>query len=189
MSERDRDSHGDAWRQRLAGLGGNEPLDPQATQQAVEALRRSGLLKAPSRRSPASRMLLPAAASVVLVLAGAWLGRATSGSAGSTEPRYALLLVEDSTFRGEREVGADSLVQEYAAWAGNLARRGQLIVGEELADEVMILGPTAGTLGTRQIAGLFIVSAPNRDAALNIARSCPHLRYGGGIVIRPIAST
>jgi hypothetical protein len=35
--------------------------------------------------------------------------------------------------------------------------------------------------------GFFVVSAPDLNAAHQIASTCPHLRYGGRIVIQRIA--
>src|SRR5271169_2594028 len=39
------------------------------------------------------------------------------------------------------------------------------------------------------LGGYFVIAAPNLDAALAIARTYPHLKHGGTIVIRPIDPT
>jgi hypothetical protein len=60
------------------------------------------------------------------------------------------------------------------------------ISGEELAAESHALGgetPAAPVLLPR---GFFIVSAPDLDTVQRIASTCPHLRYGGRIVIQRI---
>jgi hypothetical protein len=43
--------------------------------------------------------------------------------------------------------------------------------------------------GRTQIAGFFLIRAKDDRTALEIARTCPHLRYGGSIVIRQIEET
>jgi hypothetical protein len=39
-----------------------------------------------------------------------------------------------------------------------------------------------------EIRGFFVISASDFQDALSVARSCPHLRHGGRILVRPIAS-
>jgi hypothetical protein len=39
------------------------------------------------------------------------------------------------------------------------------------------------------VAGLFIVRASDLERAAAIARTCPHMRYGGQIEVRPIEQT
>jgi hypothetical protein len=191
MSGPDRDpQHDAAWQQRLAALRAEEPVQPQSEQRAVEALIRSGALRQRPALSRFARVLLPLAAMMILFLAGGWWGRRSSGEElAANSPRFALFLLEDSTFQGISEAGHASLVAEYSAWAGELAQTGNLVLGEELADEETALGSTTWPSMTRQITGLFILSAPTLEAALVIARTCPHLRYGGRIVVRPIVPT
>jgi len=40
-----------------------------------------------------------------------------------------------------------------------------------------------------EVAGLFIVVAENEEAAKAIARTCPHLRHNGRVVVKAIEST
>ena len=190
MSGPDRDpQHDDAWRRRLAALAGDEPTNPGAERRIVEALRRTGSLDPRRKFGRLSRALLPIAASVILLLGGMWLGRTSSSVTDS--PRFALFLLEDSTFQGTRSVGHDSLVAEYSAWAGALAQQGKLVLGEELGNQAWPLGASGGNgrAMAQAITGLFVLIATGEAEALAIARSCPHLRYGGGIVVRPIQPT
>ena len=179
----------EAWRTSLAPLGGEAPADPASEGRTVEALRRRGYLARrpwPGRIPPRFTQL---AAALFLLLGGVWLGRTTS-SPEALSPRFALLLLEDSTFQGTSSVGHDSLVAEYATWAGNLARAGKLVLGEELGDRAWPLGMAEPAATPAQvITGLFVLSVATEAEALAIARSCPHLRYGGGIVLRPIQPT
>jgi hypothetical protein len=40
--------------------------------------------------------------------------------------------------------------------------------------------------GESRLGGYFLIRAANQRTALEIARSCPHVRYGGRIVLREI---
>jgi hypothetical protein len=39
------------------------------------------------------------------------------------------------------------------------------------------------------LVGFFLVQAPSREAAAFLAAECPHLKYGGRVVVRMIAPT
>ena len=65
-----------------------------------------------------------------------------------------------------------------------VARRGDH--GEELTPESRALGADGGSVAPLP-RGFFIVSGADLDAAQQIASTCPHLRYGGRIVIQRIA--
>ena len=190
MSGPDQDpKHDSAWRARLAVLAGDEAPHPHAEPRTVHELQRTGQLGTRSRFGRLSRVLLPIAAGLILLLGGMWLGRRSSGGTGV--PRFALFLLEDATFQGVPQVGHDALVAEYSAWAGNLAQQGKLLLGEELGGRAWPLGASgeAGLDMAQSITGLFILTTTSEAEAMAIARSCPHLRYGGGIVVRPIQPT
>lgn len=179
------------WRQRLAVLGQEDPTDARRESRAVEALKRAGVLRTHRSYSSVSRLLIAAAAGLVLFFAGSWWARQTGDrAAGAQTQRFALFLLEDSTFQGIERVGHDSLVAEYSAWAGQLAASGNLVLGEELGERLWPLGLTEAAAGpAARITGFFVLSAATETEALAIARSCPHLRHGGGIVVRPIVPT
>jgi hypothetical protein len=188
MSGPDHDQHDAGWRERLAALAVPETGDPTAEDRAVKALQAAALLRTRSRGQPVTRILLPLAAAVVLFWSGGRWARRGAGTPDGRMPQYVLLLLEDSTFRGGAQVGHDSLVAEYSAWAGELAGTGNLIMGEELDPAAYPLGNV--TLeGVNRVTGLFVITAESLEKAMGIARSCPHLRYGGGLVVRPIVPT
>jgi hypothetical protein len=178
--------HDAAWRRNLAALSGEDPPPADAEQRTVEELRRAGRL---GHRTMGrwTGIALQIAAGVVLLLGGLWWGRRSPPGDNPAVPRFALLLLEDSTFQGATKVGHDSLVDEYSAWAGQLAEHGNLVLGEELEPASYSLGPESPA--TDRVTGLFVIAAENLEAALRIARTCPHLRYGGGVVVRPIQPT
>jgi hypothetical protein len=112
--------------------------------------------------------------------------------------RWLLLLYEDAAYRApatpEESAGR---VAEYVAWVEDLREQGVVVDGEELAGPVesemldgrrgaIETGPGApsGPVGT--VAGYFVVEAPDREAAIAIARTTPHLAHGGTVVVRRI---
>jgi hypothetical protein len=108
-------------------------------------------------------------------------------------PAFVLLLYEDAGFSTTRPEG--ELVAEYGAWAAGLDRDGHLVLGEKLADASLVLetGGMSAASGIERpaagrLTGLFVIRASDQEAALGIARTCPHLRYGGRVVVRPVES-
>jgi hypothetical protein len=90
------------------------------------------------------------------------------------------------------------LVTEYSAWAAALRERGRLETGEQLAAAEILLEGQEGSIvaGERgpaaeagALTGLFVIRAASESEALSIARTCPHLKYGGRIAVRAIVGT
>ena len=62
--------------------------------------------------------------------------------------------------------------------------------GEELDEHARAVGPAASAPAAEPLlVGFFVVSARNAEEAATIARSGPHLRHGGAVVVRPIGPT
>jgi hypothetical protein len=135
------------------------------------------------------------AAAAVLVVAAYVAGARSGGTTPVVEGRsYVLLLYEDSTFDGSRPEG--ELVAEYSRWAAALRDRGMLRVGEKLdaggqiletGPDSIVVRPDDVTGGPATLSGLFIIQARTDAEAIAIAAGCPHLKYRGRIVLRPIA--
>lgn len=147
----------------------------------VTALHRAGLLR---RRSP----LIPWLAAAGLVIAafsgGLFTGRRSAPVAPS--PTFALLLYGGST---EGDSAAHAVrAEEYGAWAGARHADGEVLGGEALGDVAAITG-RASDLATDTPVGFFLVRAPSAEAATRLARDCPHLKYGGRIVVQAILPT
>lgn len=164
-----------------------EVTPPRALRaRVIGDLRTRGLLG--SRRPSGFRLTGAAAAAVVLFLGGAALGRSMAPVTPAAAPdgRFMLLLYEGPAYeRADRE--ADR-VAEYAAWAR--AQGARIALGEKLAEEERVLGgsPDPGGAAPEVLAGFFIIDADGWDEAMAIARDCPHLRYGGRIAVREIAT-
>jgi hypothetical protein len=80
--------------------------------------------------------------------------------------------------------------REYGRWARALGDGVRWVGGSELHDVVAQLGspPSAPGASIERLAGYFVLEAPSREQAAEAARTCPHLRYGGRVVVMTIAS-
>lgn len=172
----------------LRGVYDEESPPPELERRVQRSLAQAGAL-----RSPRRVWLRPALAAAMLLTVfglGHLSGRVISIEQPAS-PRYLLMLYEDSTYRDDRPV--TEIVREYRSWADSLRRAGRLELGEKLANERVLVAnpamPDAPLVESGAVTGLFIVRASDLAAARRIALSCPHLRYGGRVVIRPIEAT
>jgi hypothetical protein len=159
---------------------------------------------AAARPAPGPARWAALAAACLVAFAAGWFGRslalepATPGAADD-RPRFLLLLSEPGA-AGELppdELGAR--VEEYRAWAHGLASRGLLEGADRLEPRAIRLDRAAGGGGDPvgrgapagddpgAVSGFFLIRAADLDHALGIAGTCPHLRHGGRITVRPIA--
>ncbi|HUQ14954.1 MAG TPA: hypothetical protein VM094_02780 [Gemmatimonadales bacterium] len=175
-----------------------EAVPPAGLEQAtVAALTARGLLRRPRRRFDA---VLALAASVLLFAGGLALGR-FGGETAPAPPadgrqRFALFLYEGPEYDQPAPGGMDERVEEYVTWASTERTDGTVEGGEKLkdGDDVAIepdgsSGAVPSPPGEPRLAGYFLIRAADRRTALEIARSCPHVRYGGRIVVREIEPT
>jgi hypothetical protein len=166
-------------------------LPPPDLEERVVADWARAVGKRPGVRKRARAWTYRIAAGVVLFLAG-WGSARLSGDDGvGVPPRagYMLLLWEDAAFGAGEEPGA--LAEEYAAWAGRVAAAGVGIAGEELdpsrswvsGDGVAGARPSSGDL---RLGGYFLVDISDREAAMRLAESHPHVGHGGWVEVAPI---
>jgi len=161
--------------------------EPGLEERTVAALRARSLLRgprAPWRVRPGSWL---AAAGVVLAVFLAGFGAGRAGSAPARpEASFALMLYGSA--------GGDSATQarqaeEYGRWARATHADGRVIAGEALGDFVGAAGRSAVVAGAEELVGFFLVQAPSREAARRLAAGCPHVKYGGRVVVREIQPT
>ena len=109
-----------------------------------------------------------------------------------------MLLLHDSTtgFEDISPEDIQNIIAEYVAWRDEIESQGRLIGGEKLADEwgrnltmdgdgIRVTdGPFAEA--KEMLGGYFAIKAAHYDEAVKIARTCPHLKYGGRIELRKI---
>ncbi|MBV8200585.1 MAG: hypothetical protein JOZ15_08170 [Acidobacteria bacterium] len=130
------------------------------------------------------------AAAVVLFLGGFLAGRRQPRAigAGAGDQLYLLLLLQDASFRPPPSASEAELVGEYDAWAEGLGRKGTVVLARKLADSGWLLnaGRPAAGLPVREarMSGLFLLRTTSEAQAIALARTCPHLRYGGRIELR-----
>jgi hypothetical protein len=160
-------------------------VDPPAHAEAriVAALRHENLLASP--RLGRSGPWLALAAGLLLFLAGWVLGNRSAQSLPQPSgPSFALLLYGDvSTPDG---VNDPALVDEYRRWALSLREAGRVVSGERLDDDVRIVQTSSTGGPPERVRGFFLISATSLDEAEAVARTCPHYRRGGSVVVRPI---
>lgn len=147
------------------------------------------------RARPRWPWLLAFAAGAIVSL-GALLGyrfvaalRAEREHVAVAREDYMLLLHEPAGFESELDaVRHAAIVARYARWAQELGAR--CTDGEELAPEGLELrpgsdAPTPSPEGPR-VGGFFLLTVRDREEALALARTCPHLEQGGWIELRRI---
>jgi len=173
---------------------------PPALEEATLArLRAEGLVRRRSRRGAFPR-ILAAAAALALFAAGLAVGRrsfpstttaaaaAATASSGVEGPRFVLFLYDAPTEPAMSEAQMQDRVSEYRNWASGLRQRGASIHGEKLqSGRAERLGPAPA--GEAPLGGYFVISAKDWDTAMDVARSCPHLKHGGTIEVRQVEKT
>ena len=111
--------------------------------------------------------------------------------------RYMLLLYETPAYRGANtESEEKARVSEYGSWAHGLYSHGRYVDGDELAQSGARYHMSDGELATISpahsgdgvLAGYFVIGAKSQDEAVAVMRDCPHLKYGGEVELRRIAT-
>ena len=166
---------------------------PPAVEQATLArLRSEGLVRPRALVRGGVLRLLAAAAALAIFATGLGVGRWTlqSGAASPADstPRFVLFLYDAPSEPAMTDAQMQERVSEYRNWAIGLRKRGAAITGEKLTRERQErLGPAA--TGAAPLGGYFVISARDWDTAMDVARSCPHLKHGGTIEVRQIEKT
>jgi hypothetical protein len=148
----------------LRDLPRETPPPPELEPRVLDALRSRGLVR------PRRRRWLPYAAAAAMLAIGFLAGRYEPPRPAPARS-FALILHESPDRRG------DSHVDEYIAWS----RNDFVVGGHELASDRRVLGPAPASVG-----GFFLIAADSLDRATAIARTCPHVRYGGTIEVREV---
>jgi hypothetical protein len=107
-------------------------------------------------------------------------------------PRFAMILSDNpKVWSGGSPAEMQAVLQRYSDWSRKLGQEGKLKGGEKLSFEpgkrlrkdgarVAVDGPFAET--KEMVSGLFFIEAPDYPAAVEIAKTCPHLDYGSIVV-------
>jgi hypothetical protein len=129
------------------------------------------------------------AACLILFSAGLLTGlnNASRKQITLTENTFVLFLIRGPEYQeaSSPELQKQRIV-EYANWARELRNEGTPISGVKLHDETTFVGEPHPGSETYQIAGYFLVEAKDFQTASEIAKKCPHAKYGGEIEIRRV---
>ena len=175
---------------RGALRGAVPPVDPPS---ALEARVRSSLGARGLIRESSSRRA-GWMGRVGLLAAGVAVGVFGYAAWGSNQARpaaqpgqYVLLLFGE--IQGDPGAVHAAREREYGQWASSLANGARGVGGHELGEVVDDVGPKPdGTAAIDRLAGYFVIDARSREQASEVARSCPHLKYGGRVLVMAIAS-
>ena len=172
------------------------PVPAELEARGTRSLSESGLIDAaaPRRGVPRFGSVWRIAAGVALFLAGfasAQLRQGGDTPPGNSAPgdRYALLFYPG----GANDRGVDDVAAN-RSWAHELIAAGHEVSGEKLDPGGVLVANLgdlpAGTLPDGPpLQGFFVISAGSEAEALSIARSSPHFRNGGRIVVTRIEPT
>lgn len=190
MSEWRADELSESEKKAFASLPrAREPL-AEIEERTVAELKRRGDLRRWQRRT-VWVALACCLASVAMVATIVHQVRARPPAPASPQPRWVLLLREGHEDRSVSAEESRRRVGEYASWARANKAKG-LIDGEKLSDEGVLFSGGSGHPSVRtpeSIAGYFLLGEVDVGKAREIARSCPHLAYGGDIELRSIETS
>ena len=112
-------------------------------------------------------------------------------------PKYMLLLYDDpATFARMSPEEMQRIIEKYIAWGQKLRTAGVLRAGDKLTDDpgrvmrardhqVRVTdGPYSET--KEALGGYYLLETESYDGAVDWARGCPHLEYGGTIEVRQV---
>src|SRR5882724_7120036 len=107
--------------------------------------------------------------------------------------QYLLLLYDNPTHWNDiSPEEMQKILQKYIAWGTKLRQQGIHKGSNKLADDPgkVMRGRTAARVTdgpyseTKEVlGGYYLIEVPSYDAAVDAARDCPHLEYGGTIEV------
>lgn len=110
---------------------------------------------------------------------------------------FILFLYDDpSSYEGVSPEQMQAVVEEYTAWAKEMEERGRYQGGQKLMDEggriltndgsgILVKdGPYSET--KEVIGGIMEISAETYEEAIELAKTCPHAKYGPKIEVRQV---
>jgi len=118
---------------------------------------------------------------------------------GAENDLYALLLYETDGY--ERPAAEEAMTRygEFSEWVAEASRLGQFVTGEDLeVDRGWMVVPTAAGAQIEAataiapdtpLSGIFFVRADRPEAALELARNLPHVKYGGRVLVQKTIPT
>ena len=158
----------------------------------VSELKRRGLVRANGGAvMKAGRIAGLAAGLAVMFVAGMVAGKRQVNEAPLGDQFMLLMFSKKSP--GGAQPTTQAIVHEYRDWARARQAEGRLVGADKLSNVTRVMtrldGRTAveETAATdRMLGGYFTITARHVDEAVEIAKTHPHLKYGGEVEVRPI---
>lgn len=168
-----------------------QEIDPPAgaERSTVTRLRSAGLIRGHRDWRPAVWVAAGLTAAAALFGLGLLLGVQRMSRWKAAEPRYVMFLYEGEGYYDGLEPQSSSSVSEFRNWARSLRARGVAISGakfESGAQRLDFLYAFPEPDSSPRLAGYFVLAAHDMREAVRIARSCPHIRRGGEIIVRRV---
>jgi hypothetical protein len=178
----------------LAGARRDRTPPPDLEAATLAALRSRGVFAGGKRTKDHGWRVkvVQFAAIAAALLAGVWIGEVRAARPVLHEPRFLLLVYQNPEYQTD-PAGDGAREAEYSAWAQGLAREGHMLMGEKVAWGGVEWRPNqspverAATPTPDEARGMFVIVAADEQAALAIAKTCPHLKYGGRMILRPMS--
>ena len=105
----------------------------------------------------------------------------------STKTKFMLVVYE----LDDQNANSSSRVKEYTQWITQLRKSNPIASGEKLEEsgKIVVAGGVSdiNTIPVeKRISGYFLIEAENYEEAISIAKTCPHIKYGGKLEVREI---
>jgi hypothetical protein len=112
-------------------------------------------------------------------------------------PKYMLLLHDNvAAFANISAEEMQKVIEKYMAWGDRLRKKGVLKDGQKLTDEPgKVMRGTIGQVRVTDgpyseskevLGGYYMLEAETYEQAIEYARDCPQLEYGGTIEVRQV---
>jgi hypothetical protein len=173
-------------------------LPPALEDRLIRALREEGLVNSRLSAFRAARRLATFAVAMSLAAGTGWFiggrGSAVEAAAPPASQLYALLIYSDDRYHPiTSAAGASARAREYGDWGRDRQYRDpgsgvRFLEGMRLGGAAAVLGAETPPEGS-QPAGFFLVQASDESRAVDEARTHPHLKYGGVLVVRRVGAT
>jgi hypothetical protein len=178
-------------RDALVSLSATDVPPEGLENQVVVRLRSLGLIRRSAWKIRAFGIMAFIATAIAMFGIGRDVGTQRAVMADTRTPgaEFLLLLYEGADFDPGAPEQASARIQEYRTWATHLADIGHLISAGRLSapsDAIRVPSTTIRLPSTGEPTGYFLVVALDRNEAVRLAATCPHVRHGGIVVIRPI---
>ena len=117
--------------------------------------------------------------------------RKPTSATAKNKSQYILLLYQNEELKGNEK----ERIHVYGSWAYKYGAKKIVVGGERLEESGRIISLSGEEISVTEIksiydpritSGYFIIETESYDEAVNIALTCPHIKYGGYIEIREI---